>query len=125
MVSTAVEVNRVGCAGMCLIIDFKGSMMEMPFEGHGTQIWDPKKKKYVGTWIDSMSPGVAMDESTYDPATRTMTGWMEGPDLSGNITKMKSVTKMKDDNTRVMEMHSVAEDGSETLGMRVTYTRKK
>lgn len=124
-VSTGVEKNRVGCGGLCLISDFEGAFMDTTFEGHGTETWDPQKKKYVGSWTDSMSTGLAVSESSYDPATKTMTGWMEGPDMAGNITKSKTTSTIKDADTRVMEMHSVGADGSETLGLRITYTRKR
>jgi hypothetical protein len=125
MVSTGVEKNRVGCGGLCLISDFEGSFMGTDFEGHGTETWDTGKKRYVGSWTDSMSTGLTLSESTYDPATKTMTGWMEGPDLTGNVTKMKSVTTIKDADTHITEMHNIGADGSETLGMRITYTRKE
>jgi hypothetical protein len=125
MVSMGVETNRVGCGGLCLISDFEGTMMDTTFEGHGTETWDTQKKKYVGSWTDSMSTGLTLSESTYDPATKTMTGWMEGPDLSGNVTKMKSTSTMKDADTRVMEMRNIGADGSESLTMRITYTRKE
>jgi len=124
-VSAGVETNRVGCKGLCLISDFKGAFMEQVFEGHGTETWDPKKGKYVGSWTDSMSTGLSVSESSYDPASKTMTGWMEGPDMTGNITKMKSVSTHKDPDTRVFEMFNVGPDGKEALGMRITYTRKK
>jgi hypothetical protein len=125
MVSSGTEVNRVGCGGLCLISDFTGEMMGMPFEGHGTEVWDATKKKYVGTWTDSMTLGLSIAESTYDPATRTITGWMEGPDMSGNVSRMKSTSTQKDADSRVMEMYAIGPDGGETLGMRITYTRKK
>ena len=48
--SKAVEVDTLGCSGLCLITDVKGDMMGMPFEGHGVSTWDPAKKKYVGSW---------------------------------------------------------------------------
>jgi hypothetical protein len=125
VVSAGTEVNKVSCGGMCLVSEFKGSFMGTAFQGHGTSTWDVSKKKYVGSWTDSMSTGLTLSEGSYDAGTKTMTDWMEGPDLAGNITKMKSVTTMKDPNTRIMEMHNVGADGTETLGMRITYTRKK
>jgi hypothetical protein len=72
-----------------------------------------------------MTLGLSLAESSYDPATKTMTGWMEGPDMSGNVSRMKSTSTQKDADTRIFEMHNVGADGSETLGMRITYTRKK
>lgn len=130
-VSAGVETSRVGCGGLCLITDFKGSFTmdpkapPVPFEGHGTETYDIAKKKYVGTWIDSMSTGLSVSEGTYDAASKTMTGWMEGPDMSGQVSKMKAVTVMKDPDTRVFSMYSLDKDGKETLGMRITYTRRK
>jgi hypothetical protein len=124
-VSPGTEVNRVGCGGLCSISDFKSTMMNMPFEGHGTETWDPKKRKYVGSWTDSMSAGLLVSETTYDPATKTMIGTMEGPDMTGNITKMKGKSVLKDSNNRVFEMYNIGKDGKETLTMRITYTRKK
>jgi hypothetical protein len=122
MTSTGVETSRIGCGGLCLITDFKGEMMPgMSFEGHGTTAYDANKKKYVGSWTDSMSQGLAVAESTWDPATKTMTGMMEGPDMTGAVVKMKSVVEYKDPNTRVFTMYGP--DGKP--GMTITYTRKK
>jgi hypothetical protein len=130
-VSSGVETSRVGCGGLCLITDFKGSFSMAPgappmaFEGHGTDTYDVGKKKYVGSWTDSMSTGLMTSESTYDAASKTMSGWMVGPDMTGKTSKMKSTMVMKDPNSRVFSMYNVGADGKESLGMRITYTRKK
>ena len=58
-------------------------MAGAPFYGHGTSTWDPAKKKYVGTWTDSMSTGISLGESIYDAVTKTASGSMEGPDMTG------------------------------------------
>jgi hypothetical protein len=122
MTSKGVETNRMGCGGLCLISDFSGEFMPgTKFEGHGVSVYDPAKKKYVSTWTDSMSSTIMIGESTYDPATKTTTGYMEGPDGSGGTAKMKSVVEHKDPDTRVMTMYGP--DGS--VGMKITYTRRK
>jgi uncharacterized protein DUF1579 len=124
--SKGVETNVVGCGGLCLITDFKGEMGPgQPFHGHGTAAWDPAKKKYVGTWTDSMSTGIAVSEATYDSGAKTMTGWMEGPDMSGKVSRMKSVVNYKDANSRVFTMYMPSPDGKEVPGMRITYTKRK
>ena len=56
-------------------------------------------------------------------AQATMTGTMEGPDMTGAVQKMKSVVEHKG-NTRVFTMYNVGADGKETMAMRITYTRK-
>ena len=125
MTSKGVETNVMGCGGLCLITDFKGEMGPgQAFQGHGTSVWDPAKKKYVGTWTDSMSSGIAMGESTYDAATKTMTGSMEGADATGKVSKMKSVVEYKDAGTRVFTMYMTGPDGKEVPGMRITYKKK-
>jgi hypothetical protein len=111
--------------GLWLITDFKGDMMGTPFQGHGTSGWDPGKKKYVGTWVDTMSTGVSLSEGTYDPATKSLTSWMEGPDMTGKVTKMRAVTEWKSPDNRVFTMYATGPDGKEVPGMRITYTRHK
>jgi hypothetical protein len=123
-VSQGTEVNTVGCGGLCLITDFKSVMAGSPFHGHGTATWDPAKKKYVGTWTDSMSAGISISESTYDPATNTATGWMEGPDMTGKMVKSKSVVEYKDPNTRVFTMFTTGPDGKEVPSLKISYKRK-
>lgn len=124
--SKGVEISTMGCGGLCLITDFKGDMGPgMTFHGHGTAVWDSTKKKYVGSWTDSMSTGLGISESTWDPATKTVTGWMEGPDMSGNVTKMKSVVEYQGADTRVFTLYGPGPDGKEGAMMRITYTRRK
>ena len=48
--SKGVETNRM-LAGKWLISDFKGEMFGSTFEGHGTNGYDAKKNKYVGSWV--------------------------------------------------------------------------
>jgi len=131
-VSKGTETSRVACGGLCLISDFKGSFVmgppstpATPFDGHGTETYDMGKKKYVGSWVDSMSAGLSISEGTHDAATKTTNGWIEGPDLTGKVSKMRSTVTMTDPNMRVLSMYNVGPDGKELLGMRITYTRRK
>lgn len=125
MTSKGVEVNTVGCGGLCLITDFKGEAMGAPFHGHGVTTWDGAKKKYVGSWTDSMSMGLAMTEGTYDAATKKMTGSMEGPDMTGAVMKMRTVSEWKEAGTRVMTSFATGPDGKEMQVMKITSTRRK
>jgi hypothetical protein len=125
MTSKGVEVNTLGCSGLCLITDFKGDMMGSPFHGHGVTSWDVGKKKYVGSWMDSMSAGLNIGESTYDPATKRWTGTMEGPDMTGKVMKMRSVIELRDASTRVFTLYGPGPDGKEMQSMRITYMRRK
>jgi hypothetical protein len=125
MKSKGVEVNTLGCSGLCLITDFKGDMMGSPFHGHGVTSWDFAKKKYVGSWMDSMSAGLNIGESTYDQAGKKWTGTMEGPDMTGKSMTMRSVVEVKDASTRVFTLYGTGPDGKEAESMRITYKRRK
>jgi hypothetical protein len=124
--SKGVETNTIGCGGLCLISDFKGEMGPgEAFHGHGTATYDPAKKKYVSSWTDSMSRGLMTSESTWDRATNTTTGYMEGPDMTGKVTKSKAVVEYKDPNTRVFTVYTTGADGKEVSGFKITYARRK
>lgn len=122
--STGVETNKMICNGLWQVSDFKGSFGGQPFEGHGVNGWDAAKKKYVGTWIDSMSSSLSVVEQTYDAATKTMSGTMEGPDETGKAVKIKMVTIQPDDNNRVFTMSMPGPDGKEMALMKIVYKRR-
>jgi hypothetical protein len=124
MTSKGVEVNRLGCGGLCLITEFTGEMMGGAFLGHGVMTWDVVRKKYVGSWTDSMSGGLAITEGTYDPRTKRFTGTMEGPDATGNVMKSRSVVEYTQDG-RAMTAYATGPDGKETQVLKITYKRRK
>lgn len=125
MTSKGTQVDTMGCGGMCLITDFNGEMMGAPFKGHGLTVYDANKKKYVGSWSDSMAAGLQMSEATYDPATKSTTSWMEGPDPSGATVKTKAVSTSVDADHRTMTMFVAGPDGKDVQTMKISYTRRK
>jgi len=125
MVSKGVEINTLLGGGLWLVTDFKSDMMGQPFEGHGISGYDSGQRKYVSTWVDSWSTGLSSGQSTYDAAARKMTGWMEGPDMTGQISRTTMVTEWKDLDTRVFTMSGPGPDGKEFAGLKITYKRRK
>lgn len=126
MKSKGVEVNTLGCGGLCVITDFKGDLMPgVTFHGHGLMTWDATKKKYVGTWTDSMSTGLAMTEGTYDAKAKKFEGWMEGPDATGKVMKSRSVVEYRPDGSRVMTAYTAGPDGKEMEMLKITTTKRK
>jgi len=111
--------------GFWQVDEFKSEMMGAPFEGRGETGYDPVKKKYVGVWVDSMSSGLNLSESTYDAKTRTMDGWSEGPGPDGKPVRSRGVTEWKDADTRVFSMYAPGPDSKEFLALRITYKRRK
>ena len=105
-VSKGTEKNELLAGGMWLVSRFESDMDGMPYVGMGTFGYDPVEKKYIGTWIDSMSPYLVIAKSDYDPATETLTGTGEGRDpQSGQMTTSKLVSRYTDDDTRISEFY--------------------
>jgi len=124
--SKGVEVNTLGCGGLCLISDFKGEVMpKVAFHGHGVATWDASKKVYRGSWTDSMSRGLMVGESTWDAAKKKVTGTMEGPDMTGQVVKMRSEVQYTSATSRVMTAYAAGADGKETQVLKITYTKRK
>ena len=56
MESKGIEKNELLKGGLWLISRFEGEVVGTPFTGIGTFGYDPAEKKYVGTWVDTMTP---------------------------------------------------------------------
>jgi hypothetical protein len=122
-VTRGVETNTL-VGGLWRVQDFKGEMLGRPYHGQSFLGYDSLKQKYVGTWIDSMAPGLSLTEGTYDAATKTLTQRIEGPCPAGIVMKFRSTTEYKDDGTRVTTMYSPEGQGEEFVMMRISYTRR-
>jgi Protein of unknown function (DUF1579) len=128
MVSTGVEVNTVVTGGLWLSSIFKGDFGGMAFEGHGQFGYDPTKKKFVGTWIDSMSPSLTVLEGTYNPDTKTMTYTGDGVwPIDGTKLTHRMVTTTKSDGSRVFTLYMTGTPtgGKEAKAMQIEYTKRK
>ena len=127
-VSKGVEVNTVMTGGLWMLSKFQGEFGGVAFEGRGQFGYDPVKKKYVGTWLDSWTPSLAVLEGSYDAKTKTMTyvGDGVGPDGKTKYTQ-KMVTTTKDDGTRVFTLYMKYDSAGagEVKFMEITYTKKK
>lgn len=127
MDSKAVETNKM-LGKLWLLSNFEGDFGGMKFTGHMQLGYDPLKKKYVGTWIDTISPFLQTMEGTYDEKTKTSTMMATGVDMAtGKESKSKMVTRHVSADERVFEMMMPVE-GKENEWwkmMEVKYTRRK
>jgi hypothetical protein len=126
-VSKGTEVNEVLPGGLWVLSRFEGDFGGMKFLGRGQFGYDPTKKKYVGTWIDSTSSILSVLEGEYDAKTKTMTFVGEGfdPDHNAKFTQ-KMVTTAKDDGSRVFTLYmKFAGQPAEAKFMEITYTKRK
>jgi hypothetical protein len=126
-VTKGTEVNEVLPGGLWVLSKFEGDFGGMKFHGRGQFGYDPVKKKYVGTWLDSISTVLSVLEGEYDDRTRTMTFVGDGydPVQKAKFTQ-KMVTKTKDDGSRVFTL-SMKYEGqpAEVKFMEITYTKRK
>ncbi len=126
LVTKGVERNRM-VGDYWLVSDFTADLGGQEFTGHGQTGYDPVKKKFVGTWIDSMSASLSPMEGTYDEKTGELTMMMTSVDpVSGQEVKSKSVSKPKGQNARVFTMFMQGPDGGDTWvkSMELIYTRR-
>ena len=119
------EKNELLGNGMWLITRFQGKIGDVPFAGAGSFGYDPVEKKYVGVWVDTMTPHMTTLKSDYDAAKKTMTGIGESRDpMTGKVSKSKHITRYTDDDTKVFEIHMAGEDGKEFKMLEITYKRR-
>ncbi|HET6202340.1 MAG TPA: DUF1579 domain-containing protein [Planctomycetota bacterium] len=125
MESTGTYSGRMIFGGRFLAMEHRGKMMEEPMEGRMTLGYDNLKKRYVSTWIDSMSTGIYVSEGTYDAGTKTLTltGEMDDP-MTGGKTKYRGVWRVGEKDRTYFEWYDTRE-GKETKSWETVYTRKK
>jgi hypothetical protein len=124
--SKATCINKMVMKGLYQESVHKGTMMGMPFEGHGTVGYDNARKKFVTSWIDNMGSGIMYGEGDWDDATKTLEikGQMTDP-ATGKNSEYREVMKFIDNNTQTMEMYGMGPDGKEMKWMEIKFTRKK
>lgn len=126
MVSKATEVNTVLPGGLWMVSKFDGDFGGMKFEGRGQFGYDPAKKKYIGSWIDSLSPTMSILEGSYDPKTRTMTYTGDGTSAEGIKYTQKMVTTTRDDGSRVFTLYMKIDGAKdEAKFMEIAYQKRK
>jgi hypothetical protein len=110
--------------GRVLVEEFKGTMMGMPFTGHGMRGYDNVTGKYWSTWTDSMSTGIMVSEGTCDAKeTCSFTGSWNDPIKKGPV-KARMTSRWASPTSEVFEMYGPGRDGKEFKMMELTYTKK-
>jgi hypothetical protein len=126
MLSKATEENEM-LGGFWMVSKFKGEIMGAPFEGSGQFGWNGETKKYVGSWVDSMSPNATCMEGTWDAASKTLSMVGGSKDPSGADTRSKQVVVYQDDDHHTMTMYLQGPGGKDDWlkQLEVRYTRRK
>ena len=125
MESHGTDISRSGPGGLWLVSDYTAEFIGQKFVGHGTLGYDPIKKKYVGTWIDSMSTGLNVYEGTHDEKTNTINYTHRATDpQTGKEMTYRSKIVIADNDHYTMSMYMKAPDGREFESLRLDYSRK-
>jgi hypothetical protein len=127
MKSKAVEKNEL-LGKMWLMGKFEGEFGGEKFVGASALGYDPMKKKYVGGWIDTMSPFMMKMEGEYDEPSHTLTMIGEGMDvMTGKPMKSKMVTTYEGQGRKTFTMYRQDEAGDDKWQktMEIKYTRRK
>jgi Protein of unknown function (DUF1579) len=126
MKSKGTESARM-MGGFWLIAEGKGEAMGMPFTHIMTLGYDVEKRKYIGTWVDSMLGHMWKYEGSVDATGKIITLEAEGPNFmaGGKMTKFRDVMEFKDKDHRVLTSSMLGEDGKWVTFMRGESRRKK
>lgn len=99
-----------------------GKPTTMDFKGMAIEGYDNVKKKFISSWVDSMSTMMMNTEGTYDPATKTFTHYAQCEMMPGMQVKIREAIKVTDKDHHTMEMYEDRGQG-EMKTMEISYTR--
>jgi len=88
--------------GFWFVAQIKSTVPDFPYEQILTIGYDPAKKKYIGTVIDSMTSHLWQFEATFDVTGNILTWETEGPVPSPQTpSKFREVTELKSPDHKV------------------------
>jgi len=119
----SLEVRKLGNTWVTSTL--KMDFGPLKYEGRGTMGFDPRKKKFVGSWADNITDSLALPEGTLDEATKTFTETWSQALPNGDTAFFKLVTTHDGDDKMKAVYHSgkTADELKEV--MTIEYTRAK
>ena len=123
MVMPMTETNEKFGNGLWIMSNFEAG----PFQGVGQFGYDPKKEKYVGTWVDNMSPHMSIMEGEYDKEKDQLIMFSKVHDAMTNKEKFtKSVTEFTPEGGRMFTMYQRDDkEGEWAKAFEIKYEKKK
>lgn len=120
-----LEYDRMVLGDFWLFFVYNSQMDGKPFVGHGMIGYDPARKKYIGTWVDSMSPYMATYEGTVDPKTKALTLETSGTDpATEKACKGRMVYEFQDPEHRSLKSFKEDESGALKPMFELHYTKE-
>jgi hypothetical protein len=113
--------------GFWVVAENKGDFDGLEFTGLLTLGYDADKKRYIGTWVDSMQSYLWTYEGTVDADGKVLTLETEGPCpmRPGQTTNFREVLELKSKDHKVFTSSIQLEDGSWVTMLTINYRRKK
>lgn len=110
-----------------MVSDVKGDMMGTPIQAVHTVGYDPKTKKYVGTWVDSVMNHMWKYQGTVDSTGKILTLEAEGPNMAKPDTtaKYRDIFEFKSKDHFTMSSQMQGDDGKWTQFMSSNVKRKQ
>ena len=108
-------------------------------EGHGetpgcgpatmlmTLGFDPRRRRFVGTFVASMMTHLWLYDGGLDAAEKVLTLNTEGPDMAaeGKLARFKDAIEIKSHDHRILTSHMLGDDGKWRKVMTAHYRRTK
>jgi hypothetical protein len=105
--------------------EFNGSFMGTPFKGRGFTGYDADKKKWIGTWIDSMTPQLTVMEGVSEGANKIVYNYQAPSQSGAGLSKHRLVCDGKDNDHFTLTFFETGADGKEAETMQIQYVRRK
>ena len=89
--------------------------------------YDPRKKRYVGTWVGSMMDLLFVYDGKLDATKKILTLTTEGPSFKNpkKMAKFQDIITIKSKDHRTLTSRVQGDDGKWTQFMTAHYRRKK
>lgn len=113
--------------GFWVMNEMKGDMAGSPMIGVQTIGYDENKKKYVGTWVDSVSDFMWKYEGTVDKTGKILTLEADGPNFAepGKQTKFQDIYQFNSNDEMIITTKMLGSDGKWTTFMSGIAKKKK
>lgn len=109
-----------------IVAEHSGEMMGTPVTSNFTLGYDPEKKKFVATWVDSMFNYLWTYDGALDAEGKTLTFETEGPNpMTGGTCAFKEVIEFQGPDERTHKSYLRGDDGEWSEMMTISYRRKK
>lgn len=110
-----------------VVAETKTTMMGAPYSGILSLGYDPQKKRFHGTWIDSFGGHLWIYKGTLNDAGDTLTLATEGPSMQtpDKTARYKEIIQMTGKDSRTFTSSIETDDGTWMKIVTIEYRRKK